>query len=45
MSTMTESLTLRILIIEDDPMMQLGLEQSLQADPRFTIVGQAEDGY
>src|SRR5688500_6809528 len=45
MSTMTEPLTLRILIIEDDPMMQLGLEQSLQSDPHFTIVGQADDGY
>ena len=36
---------LRILIVEDDPMMQLGLEQSLAAHPAFSIVGQAEDGY
>jgi DNA-binding NarL/FixJ family response regulator len=36
---------LRVLIVEDDPMMQLGLEQSLAAHPQFTIVGQAEDGY
>ncbi|MGQ4646044.1 response regulator [Lyngbya aestuarii] len=36
---------LRILIVEDDPMMQLGLEQSLAAQPEITIVGQAEDGY
>ncbi|QZZ22323.1 response regulator transcription factor [Leptothermofonsia sichuanensis E412] len=36
---------LRILIVEDDPMMQLGLEQSLEDYPQFTIVGQATDGY
>ncbi|WP_017319346.1 response regulator [Mastigocladopsis repens] len=36
---------LRILIVEDDPMMQLGLEQSLMAYPQMEIVGQAEDGY
>lgn len=36
---------LRILIVEDDPMMQLGLEQSLSAQPQFQIIGQAEDGY
>ncbi|HAX89146.1 MAG TPA: DNA-binding response regulator [Cyanobacteria bacterium UBA11370] len=41
----TESVPLRVLIVEDDPMMQLGLEQSLTANPRITIVGQAEDGY
>ncbi|MDB9315245.1 response regulator transcription factor [Spirulina sp. CS-785/01] len=36
---------LRLLIVEDDPMMQLGLEQNLAQYPQFTIVGQAEDGY
>jgi two-component system, NarL family, response regulator LiaR len=36
---------LRILIVEDDPMMQLGLEQSLMTHPQLEIVGQAEDGY
>ncbi|GAA6618912.1 response regulator [Scytonema sp. NUACC26] len=36
---------LRVLIVEDDPMMQLGLEQSLSAHPQLEIVGQAEDGY
>ncbi|MDX2098607.1 MAG: response regulator transcription factor [Leptolyngbyaceae cyanobacterium bins.59] len=45
MDTSPSSTPLRILIVEDDPMMQLGLEQSLQADPKFTIVGHAEDGY
>lgn len=36
---------LRILIVEDDPMMQLGLEQSLASYPQLEIVGRAEDGY
>ncbi|MBE9030830.1 response regulator transcription factor [filamentous cyanobacterium LEGE 11480] len=34
----------KIVIVEDDPMMQLGLEQSLQDYPHFQIVAQAEDG-
>jgi DNA-binding NarL/FixJ family response regulator len=34
----------RILIVEDDPLMQLGLEQALGEQPGFEIVGQAEDG-
>jgi two-component system, NarL family, response regulator LiaR len=36
---------LRILIVEDDPLMQLGLEQSLKAYPQLQIIGQAADGY
>ncbi|HEY9729862.1 MAG TPA: response regulator transcription factor [Chroococcales cyanobacterium] len=36
---------MRVLIVEDDPMMQLGLEQSLSVYPQIAIVGQAEDGY
>ncbi|MBW4492857.1 MAG: response regulator transcription factor [Oscillatoria princeps RMCB-10] len=36
---------MRVLIVEDDPVMQLGLEQSLAAHPQLAIVGQAEDGY
>ena len=36
---------LRVLIVEDDPMMQLGLEQSLEDYPELTIVDQASDGY
>ncbi|WP_019500484.1 response regulator [Pseudanabaena sp. PCC 6802] len=35
----------RVLIVEDDPLMQLGLEQSLQEYPQITLVGMAEDGY
>lgn len=45
MAPETESKPIRILIVEDDPMMQLGLEQSLSAQPQYTLVGQAEDGY
>ncbi|KGF72400.1 NagC family transcriptional regulator [Neosynechococcus sphagnicola sy1] len=45
MTLLKELPPLRILIVEDDPMMQLGLEQSLEAYPQITIVGQAEDGY
>jgi two-component system, NarL family, response regulator LiaR len=40
----TDAVPLRVLIVEDDPMMQLGLEQSLMAYPELEIVGQAEDG-
>lgn len=36
---------LRLLLVEDDPMMQLGLEQSLEDYPHLKIVGQASDGY
>jgi DNA-binding NarL/FixJ family response regulator len=36
---------LKILIVEDDPMMQLGLEQVLSDHPQFEVIGQAEDGY
>jgi DNA-binding NarL/FixJ family response regulator len=43
---MTDTLArLRLLIVEDDPMMLLGLEQSLSIYPQFDLVGQAEDGY
>jgi DNA-binding NarL/FixJ family response regulator len=44
MTTSPES-PIRVLIVEDDPMMQLGLEQSLSSDPGITVVGQADDGY
>lgn len=37
--------SIRVLIVEDDPMMQLGLEQSLSNAPDIAVVGQAEDGY
>ncbi|MDX2229387.1 MAG: response regulator transcription factor [Leptolyngbyaceae cyanobacterium bins.349] len=37
--------SLRILIVEDDPMIQLGLERILSAYPRFHIVEIVEDGF
>lgn len=36
---------LKVLIVEDDPMMQLGLEQTLSEYSQLTIVGQTADGY
>ncbi len=33
------------MIVEDDPMMQLGLEQTLGEYPQLTLVGQVGDGY
>jgi NarL family two-component system response regulator LiaR len=36
---------LRILIVEDDPMMQIGLKHTLSTYPQLEIVGIAEDGY
>jgi two-component system, NarL family, response regulator LiaR len=35
---------LRILIVEDDPLMQLGLQHALGRQPHVAIVGQAADG-
>ncbi len=37
--------TVRLLIIEDDPLMQLGLEQSLSSYSHVNVVGCAEDGF
>ena len=36
---------LRVLIVEDDPMMQLGLEQSLMDYPQLEVVESVADGY
>lgn len=44
-SSSFNSAALRILLVEDDPVMQLGLEQFFEDYPQFTIVGQAADGY
>jgi len=41
----TELSIVRVLIVEDDPMMQLGLEQSLASQPDIDVVGRADDGY
>ncbi|MEB3210380.1 MAG: response regulator transcription factor [Leptolyngbyaceae bacterium] len=45
MSESNQLLPIRVLIVEDDPMMQLGLDQSLSAYETIEIVGRAEDGY
>jgi two-component system, NarL family, response regulator LiaR len=37
--------TLRILIVEDDPMIQIGLKHTLSKMSRVEVVGVAEDGY
>ena len=36
---------IRVLIVEDDQMMQLGLEQAFSKYPQLEIVEQADDGY
>ncbi|MEA5498565.1 response regulator transcription factor [Limnoraphis robusta Tam1] len=36
---------MRVLIVEDDPMMQLGLEQVLSNQPNISLIGIEEDGY
>jgi DNA-binding NarL/FixJ family response regulator len=45
MNLPSKSAPLRILLVEDDPMMQLGLEQALADHPEFEVIGQADDGY
>ena len=44
MSANLKSLPSRILIIEDDPIMRLGLKQLLSSQPQKLIVEMAEDG-
>lgn len=36
---------MKILVFQDDPQMQLGLEEYLSQQPGFEIAGNAEDGY
>jgi two-component system, NarL family, response regulator LiaR len=40
-----DSPSVSILIVEDDPVMRLGLRQFLATAPQLTIVGEAADGY
>lgn len=35
----------RILIIEDDPLVQLGIEQALVSRPQLTVIDTVDDGY
>jgi two-component system, NarL family, response regulator LiaR len=44
-SMVSELPSLQILIVEDDPLIQLGLEQYFQEFTQFKIVGQETDGY
>jgi DNA-binding NarL/FixJ family response regulator len=45
MTISTEQIPINVFIVEDDPMMQLGLEQSLSNAPGINVVGQADDGF
>lgn len=45
MTVAEASKPLRVLIVEDDPLIQLGLEQSLSQAANITVIGIAEDGY
>jgi two-component system, NarL family, response regulator LiaR len=42
--SLLSSQSLRILIVEDDPLMQLGLQHALSRCPNFEIVGQEVEG-
>jgi DNA-binding NarL/FixJ family response regulator len=45
MSNLPELSSLKILIVEDDPVMRLGLEQFFDDYPPLQVVGLATDGY
>jgi two-component system, NarL family, response regulator LiaR len=36
---------LKILIVEDDPLMRMGLKQFLETQPQLMVIGEAADGY
>lgn len=44
MSDRVKSLPLEILIVEDDPIVRVGLKQIISSQPQMTVVGMAEDG-
>ncbi|MEO0455770.1 MAG: response regulator transcription factor [Cyanobacteria bacterium P01_A01_bin.114] len=44
-SNPTSRSPLKIVLVEDDPVMQIGLEQFLEEHEQFQIVGKAADGY
>ncbi|MFB2881030.1 response regulator [Floridanema aerugineum] len=44
MSTKIDIKPKTILIVEDNPMLQVGLRHALSAQPAFQVVGQAQDG-
>ena len=45
MTVEVKSLPLRILIVEDDPIMSIGLKQLLSSQPDKSVIGVTEDGY
>ncbi len=45
MTSSSDPAAIRVLIVEDDPMMQLGLEQSLSSHKNIEIIGRTDDGY
>jgi two-component system, NarL family, response regulator LiaR len=45
LSVLDNSLPLRVLIIEDDPVMQIGLRHALSNFPHLEIIGQETEGY
>ncbi|NJP08710.1 MAG: response regulator transcription factor [Leptolyngbyaceae cyanobacterium RU_5_1] len=45
MTEQPDSQRIQILLVEDDPMMRVGLKHLLAAQPQLAIVGMAEDGY
>jgi two-component system, NarL family, response regulator LiaR len=40
-----QPLPLNILLVEDDPVMRMGLKQIFETNPQFAIAGEAIDGY
>jgi two-component system, NarL family, response regulator LiaR len=44
-SRVANSQVLRVLIVEDDPLIQIGLQQCLEQEPRLEIIGSEADGY
>jgi two-component system, NarL family, response regulator LiaR len=42
--SLSDAQSLRILIVEDDPLMQLGLQHALSRYPNFEVVGQEDAG-
>ena len=37
-------ITIRLLLVDDHPVMRAGLANLLNSDPGFSVVGQANDG-
>ncbi len=35
----------QVLVVEDDPLVQLGIEQALAEHPKLTLIGLVDDGY